>query len=157
LRAKDFEGFDLLQSDARCTGEDFMTRRFLRLRFLIRVFLISLLPALTCAAAQAPGPRIVNLAASDGTNLKATYFAAGNAGPGVLLLHQCNRQRKVWDDLAERLAVRGINMLALDLRGFGESGGTSFNQLSPEQQSQIVTGKWPGDIDTAFQYLEAIS
>jgi alpha-beta hydrolase superfamily lysophospholipase len=31
-----------------------------------------------------------------------------------------NRQRKVWDDLAARLAAAGINTLTLDMRGFGE-------------------------------------
>ena len=57
--------------------------------------------------------------------LKATYFNSGKPGPGVLLLHQCNRQRKVWDGLAQQLAAAGIQVLTLDLRGFGESGGQS--------------------------------
>ena len=35
-------------------------------------------------------PRIVDLRASDGTVLKASYFAAAKPGPGVLLLHQVN-------------------------------------------------------------------
>lgn len=43
--------------------------------------------------------RTADLTAPDGLKLKATYFSAGKAGPGVLLLHQCNRQRKVWDGL----------------------------------------------------------
>ena len=42
-------------------------------------------------AAEAPAPRVVDLKAPDGIMLKATYFAAGKPGPGVLLLHQCNR------------------------------------------------------------------
>ena len=71
---------------------------------------------------------LVDLTAPDGINLKATYFAAGRPGPGVLLLHQCNRQRKVWDDLAERLAASGLNVLTLDFRGFGESGGTPLDK-----------------------------
>ena len=39
--------------------------------------------------------RTVDLTAQDGTKLKATYFTPAKPGPGVLLLHQCNRQRKV--------------------------------------------------------------
>jgi dienelactone hydrolase len=119
-------------------------------RFLV---LMLLLLTLICAAEQPPAPRIVNLTATDGIALKATYFAAGKSGPGVLLLHQCNQQRKNWDDLATRLAASGLNVLTLDYRGFGESGGTPFNQLSPQQVGQIRTEKWPGDIDAAFQYL----
>jgi len=68
----------------------------------------------------------------------------------VLLLHQCNRQRKVWDELAGQLAAAGINTLTLDLRGFGESGGTRNDKLTPAEQAPE---KNRGDIDTAFQYL----
>src|SRR5262249_28396674 len=56
------------------------------------------------ARAQAsPQPRDVELKASDGTALKATYFAADRPGPGVLLLHQVNRDRKSWAGVAARL------------------------------------------------------
>ena len=85
--------------------------------------------------------------------LKATYFAAAKSGPGVLLLHQCNRQRKVWDELAGQLAAAGINTLTFDLRGFGESGGVRYDKLTPQEDAQVETEKWPADIDVAFQYL----
>jgi dienelactone hydrolase len=98
--------------------------------------------------------RVVDLTAADGTKLKATYFGADKAGPGVLLLHQCNRQRKVWDGLAQQLATAGINVLTLDLRGFGESGGVAMDKATP-QQAQEAAAKWPSDIDIAMQYLEA--
>jgi predicted alpha/beta hydrolase len=67
-------------------------------------------------AQQAEATRVVDLTAMDGTHLKATYFAASKPGPGVLLLHQCNRQRKVWDDLAKQMAASGLNVLTLDFR-----------------------------------------
>ena len=96
--------------------------------------------------------RVVDLTAADGTMLKATYFAAAKPGPGVLLLHQCNRQRKVWDGLAQQLAAAGINVLTVDLRGFGESGGTAADKATPQQAAE-ARAKWPGDIDAAFQFL----
>jgi len=46
---------------------------------------------LSTPAQQPPAPRIVDLTSPDGTHLKATFFAAVKPGPGVLLLHQCNR------------------------------------------------------------------
>ena len=98
--------------------------------------------------------RVVDLTAADGTKLKATYFSAEKPGPGVLLLHQCNRQRKVWDGLAQQLAAAGVNVLTLDYRGFGESGGVAADKATP-QQVQEAQAMWPSDIDLALQYLEA--
>jgi dienelactone hydrolase len=116
--------------------------------FALAVFLLML----PCVSAAQLAERVVDLTASDGTKLKATYFAAGKPGPGVLLLHQCNRQRKVWDGLASQLAAAGINVLTFDLRGFGESGGEPLAKLTP-QQAATEMAKGPGDIDTALQYL----
>jgi len=82
-------------------------RRLLLFALSLGLFLTALVPAY---AEQ----RVVDLTASDGTKLKATYFAAAKPGPGVLLLHQCNRQRKVWDGLAEQLSAAGINVLTFD-------------------------------------------
>jgi len=120
---------------------------------LALLFLVVLLLTLNVTAQQAAAPRVIDLKASDGTLLKASYFAAAKPGPGVLLLHQCNRQRKVWNELAGQLAMAGINVLTFDLRGFGESGGPPFDKLTPQENAQIQTEKWPGDIDVAFQYL----
>jgi dienelactone hydrolase len=122
---------------------------------LISIFLMPCVIDPAVAAAQSlPAPRIVDLSASDGTNLKATYFAASKPGPGVLLLHQCNRQRKVWDDLARRLSASGLNVLTLDFRGYGESGGTPIDKASPEEITTLFQ-RFPGDVDTAFAYLAA--
>ena len=109
--------------------------------------------ALTCAANEPPTSRVVDLQAKDGTALKVTYFSAGKPGPGVLLLHQCNQSRKNWNGLAKLLAAAGINVLTLDYRGFGESGGTPFMDLPADQPAKIVEEKWPGDIDVALGYL----
>jgi dienelactone hydrolase len=121
-------------------------------RFSICV-LTFLLCTLTCGVSARSAERVVDLTAGDGTKLKASYFAAAKPGPGVLLLHQCNRQRKIWDGLAQQLAAAGINVLTLDYRGFGESAGDRFDKLPPQEAAQIQTEKWPGDIDTAVQYL----
>src|SRR5579864_4210512 len=91
--------------------------------FSLTAFLGAIIAATVVSAQQPPAPQVVDLTASDGVHLKATYFAAAQPGPGILLLHQCNRQRKVWDDLARQLAAAGIHVLTLDYRGYGESGG----------------------------------
>ncbi|HLN03825.1 MAG TPA: hypothetical protein VK335_31350 [Bryobacteraceae bacterium] len=102
--------------------------------------------------ASATAARVVDLKASDGTILKASYFPAAKPGPGVLLLHQFNRTLKAWDDLAGQLAAAGINTLTVDMRGFGESGGTPNTKLTDAERAKVRTMR-PSDIDTAFQYL----
>src|SRR5260370_41539824 len=102
---------------------------------LLLIFFFFLLTL--AAAKQPPAPRVVDLTAADGTVLKATYFAAGKRGPGVLLLHQCNRQRKVWDGLAGQLAAAGHNVHTLDYRGFGESRGDRFDKLAQQQTAPM--------------------
>jgi pimeloyl-ACP methyl ester carboxylesterase len=96
----------------------------------------------------------VDLTASDGTKLKATFFPASKPGPGVLLLHQCNLDRHSWDPLAPQLSAAGINVLTLDMRGFGESGGVPHDKATP-QEAQETQAKWPEDIDVAFRYLQS--
>ena len=111
---------------------------------LFAAFMAAWLLLATSSSARAqtshPLPRVVELKTSDGTQLKATYFAASKPGPGVLLLHQANRDRKSWDSVASQLASAGINTLTLDMRGHGESGGKAGDKITD-------------DIDKAFQYL----
>jgi dienelactone hydrolase len=96
--------------------------------------------------------RYADLSAPDGLKLKASYYSPGKPGPGVLLLHQCNRDRTVWNDLAAQLAASGIHVLTFDYRGYGESQGERFVALPPQQRTAMAE-HWPADIDTAFQYL----
>jgi dienelactone hydrolase len=121
-----------------------------RLPFISALLLIA---AFLASAKETPAPRTVDLTALDGTILKATFFAAASAGPGVLLFHQCNQDRKAWDGLATQLAASGINVLTVDYRGFGESGGPRYATLNNDDRTRAVYLEWPGDMDTAFQFL----
>ncbi len=100
------------------------------------------------AMAQTSQQRVIDLKASDGALLKATYFSAGKPGPGVLLLHQINRDRRSWDKFAPQLAAIGINTLTLDMRGFGESGGTRWEKMSKAESKRL-----PDDVDAALNFL----
>ncbi|MFY9553020.1 MAG: DinB family protein [Thermoanaerobaculia bacterium] len=96
--------------------------------------------------------RVVDLTTADGVVLKASYFAAGKPGPGVLLIHQGNRDRRAWSDLAARLAAAGIHVLTFDRRGFGDSGGTPHEKWTSKERSEARKA-WPGDVDAAWQSL----
>ncbi|HET9795966.1 MAG TPA: alpha/beta fold hydrolase [Thermoanaerobaculia bacterium] len=104
-----------------------------------------------CAFSGTPAPRAVDVKASDGFLLKATYYAAARPGPGVLLLHQSNRTRDSWDVVARQLATAGMNALTLDMRGFGESGEPRV--VPTDAAKEKARAMWPGDVDAAFQYL----
>jgi dienelactone hydrolase len=92
----------------------------------------------------------VDIKAPDGVTLKGTYFSAGRPGPAMLLLHQCNMDRHAWDGLAEDLASNGFQVLTIDFRGFGESGGSKSTDPS---ERAAARQKWPADVDAAFAYL----
>ncbi len=121
-------------------------------KVFVRGCIPSLLLMLATTSLALGAERVVELTAADGAKLKATYYAAGKPGPGVLLLHQCNRDRKVWDGLAQQLSAAGINVLTLDYRAFGESAGIPHDKATPQELNEEVD-KWPRDIDVAYQYL----
>lgn len=114
--------------------------------------LIAVLASLVLAGSAGAQKRDVDMdiAAPDGVKLKATYHSPGKPGPGMLLLHQCNMDRKSWTKLATALVERGVHVLAIDYRSYGESGGPrgDWQQLRPMLQE-----KWPGDVDAAFATL----
>lgn len=124
-------------------------------RWFFKTMFVFLVFAFAAAAQQAPAPRVVDLTAPDGLRLKGTFSAAAASGPGVLLLHQCNRQRKVWDDLASRLTAAGMNVMTVDLRGYGDSEGTPIDKLRPEQVNVVFSEKMPLDVETAYKFMVA--
>ena len=119
----------------------------------MRIFLTLLLVS-GMAWGQTPARKDVDIVAPDGIKLRATFFAAAKAGPGVLLMHMCNTTRKSWEPVAEELSTAGISVLTIDNRGFGESGGPRFEGGSPETQKEL-SEKWPGDFDAAYQFLSS--
>ena len=119
-------------------------------RLAIAVTAALVLAAIASADTQ---KKDVDIKASDGITLKGTYFSPGRPGPAMLLLHQCNMDRHAWDGLAKDLSDAGFHVLAIDFRGYGESGGEHFTDMA--QRRPVMEQKWPGDVDTAFAYLLA--
>lgn len=119
-----------------------------------RLWLFLFLTSLACA--QTPSQKEVDIVAPDGVKLRATFFSAGKPGPGVMLLHMCNTDRKSWEPVALGLSKAGMNVLTIDNRGFGQSGGPRFEGPS-EQVRNELNQKWPGDFDAAYQFLLAQS
>src|SRR5690348_10089808 len=112
--------------------------------FVVGIFIL-VISANAARAQYSPAEpfHTVDLKSSDGTLLKATFFSAAKAGPGVLLFHQSNRTRASWDEVARQLAATGINTLTIDERGYGESGG----------KKEARETYHDSDLDAAFEYL----
>ena len=93
----------------------------------------------------------VTIPAADGFSLKGTFYSAGKPGPGLLLLHQCNADSQLYDQLGTMLSTAGYNVLAFDFRGFGNSKGGEFTDF--QKQRQKIMEKMPADVDDAFTFL----
>lgn len=89
-----------------------------RLKNLILVILLSLLPGLTLAASP---PEPVTFSTQDGVKLKGYLFGTGDKG--VILAHMYPTDQRSWRPFAEELAEKGYAALTFDFRGYGESAG----------------------------------
>ncbi|MGE3842849.1 MAG: alpha/beta hydrolase [Vicinamibacterales bacterium] len=106
---------------------------------------------LPLAGTEAAAQAVLDIKGYGDDVLKATYYSPGKPGPAVLLLHMCNSDRRAWAGLGAKLAARGIHALALDYRGYGESGGKRSED--PLEAQADRTALWPKDIDAAVGVL----
>ena len=95
---------------------------------------------------------LIDLKTSDGTVLKASYFAAAKPGPGVLLLHQSNRTRKAWDDLADATGGGWNQHAYARYARIWRERRHALSQLTDAEKAKVRKMR-PGDLDTAWQYL----
>ena len=112
-----------------------------------KLTLSTIIVLLFSAALFAADKKEVTIPADDGFSLKGTFYSAGKVGPGLLLLHQCNADRQIYDTLGTMLSVAGYNALTLDFRGFGGSRNAQYKDLAASRD------KMPGDVDAAFKFL----
>lgn len=82
------------------------------------------------------------------------YATVSEKGPGVLMLHMMPTDRSSWRSLAESFMSQGFNVLAIDLRGHGESVEKNGQPLtyhnfndSDHQASRL-------DVETALDWLQ---
>jgi pimeloyl-ACP methyl ester carboxylesterase len=108
----------------------------------MRALLLTALLALGPWSALA-GP--VSLTTEDGTAIHAVESGSGSRG--VLLLHDKDRTSADWRLFAEKLADKGFRVLALDLRGHGESA--SITQADPDWEAM------PHDVRAGIAHLRA--
>jgi len=106
----------------------------------------------------------LTLTTDKGFDLKASYYQSNKtSNRAVLLLHQCNYNRSMYNNIGEQLAEQGIHALSLDFRGFGESANDEFNvekvQALPREERrkawQKMATNWPSDVQLAYDHLSS--
>lgn len=95
-------------------------RLFLRSLSVSTGVLLLLVLMIVPAAAQS---NAVETQANDGLTLKGDFYLVDASHPTVLLLHQLYTNRTSWDSGVAVLTGAGYNVLRVDLRGHGETGG----------------------------------
>jgi len=103
------------------------------------------------AAESRAEKKAVSFNVPDGFTLKGSFYTTGKAGPGVLLLHQCNADHQGYDGLGALLSTAGYNVLAFDFRGLGQSKGGEFKNFS--DQNRKLLDLMPADVDAALKFL----
>lgn len=91
----------------------------------------------------------IKLFSEDGLNLVGNYYSSEDSIKGVLLLHMYQRSKEDWKDFAKLLNQRGYKVLAMDLRGHGESEGDIQKILSQDLNSIILK-----DVGLAVDFLK---
>ncbi len=151
--------------------------KLLRNRLIVIISLMFAMPFLSAQESSTPtknklntnlassttSAQQINFKADDDFLLSADYYLGDILGAGVLLLHDCAHSSKSYSLLGELLAKQGINALAIDLRGFGDSESEEFShQAIKEQVKDIVsyqaevamlTSYWEKDVLAAYNYL----
>ncbi|MEE8118613.1 MAG: alpha/beta fold hydrolase [Gammaproteobacteria bacterium] len=99
--------------------------------------------------------------------LKGSLYASDREGPGVLMLHQCNAERSMYESLGKVLSDAGIHALSVDLRGYGESAQPKFDMKALREEATSredfmekagkVRDLWPADMAAVYDYLAALT
>ena len=95
----------------------------------------------------------VTISSVDDLEIVATFStdaASPAQQPGVLLLHMLNSRRDAWDPLVPALQEAGYAVLAVDMRGHGETGGSQDWEMADLDMDVLLSwlGNQPGVDET---------
>ena len=110
-------------------------------------------------------PKVVQIKAraEDDFLLFADYYAGDKRSGGVVVLHDCDNDRRSYSVLAKNLAQQGLHTLLVDLRGYGDSVSQAYSQeeakekatniVSYQSEMALITAYWPDDLLAMYQFL----
>lgn len=108
---------------------------------------------------------IVDISGTNQFAIKGDYLAGGKSGAGVLLLHQCNRDRQMYAPVTAQMQEKGLHTLTIDFRTYGGSQSGEYTEanleaIEVEQDRRefwrtMVRETWGGDVLAAYDFLRA--
>lgn len=111
---------------------------------------------LIAPCAWALEPQVVTFSSADGMRITADYYApplaVRQAAPMVILLHMYKSDRSAWKPLASPLHEAGFAVLAVDLRGHGDSATTETRERV-HQRETAVFHQMQDDLRGAYDWL----
>jgi pimeloyl-ACP methyl ester carboxylesterase len=123
---------------------------------LLRAILGGLSGSVLTLWAVAAEPQAVSFNAADGMRIAADYYprpaAEQTDAPMVILLHMYRSDRKAWGPLIDPLHQAGFAILALDLRGHGESATTETRDAVLSRDTEVFR-KVQNDLRGAYDWL----
>ncbi|MBI4018955.1 MAG: alpha/beta hydrolase [Candidatus Aenigmarchaeota archaeon] len=94
----------------------------------------------------------VSFVTSDGITIEGNYWPGSNTG--VLLLHMMPSTKQSWNNFAKILNENGFSVLAIDLRGHGESTKQGNKKLDFRKFSDAEHQSSLQDVEDGIQYLK---
>ncbi len=92
-------------------------------------------------------PKAVEFNTQDGVAIRGVYYPSitiKTAAPALLLVHMLNSNKESWQNFAAAAQQAGYAVLAIDLRGHGQSDGRNFDFSLMDN-----------DLDAAINWLSA--
>ncbi|HUW82874.1 MAG TPA: alpha/beta fold hydrolase [Phycisphaerae bacterium] len=128
-------------------------------RCMVATVLFVLIPGLSAVRADEKKPQRVSFKTADGVTIVADYYApvpqAGQKAPIAILLHMYPADRSSWRDFAMNLSSVGFAVLAIDMRGQGESIEPADMQLADRYKKRDPTlfRSMHEDVAAAYHWL----
>jgi dienelactone hydrolase len=109
------------------------------------------------ASGASPDETSVEIQTFDLVKLKGTFEipkAVPAPIPAVLLLHGYGEDRNVWNEFKKQLVEQGWAVLALDLRGHGESKTRNQRPITATPEWRTSTHDFAQDVDPALDWMK---
>ena len=108
-----------------------------------------------CLSAKAADRKPVALETFDGVKLAADFYPpipSKDPAPMVILLHMYRSDKSAWAPLVEPLHDAGFAVLALDLRGHGDSVTPALRQRVADRDPELFDAMY-NDVRAAYDWL----
>lgn len=120
------------------------------------IFILLLLIACSAPTMQTPSLKPINenppsgyMTTADGQTIAYQIYTSKPGSPGIILLHMLRKTRADWDSFAQYLQKNGFSVIAIDLRGHGQSTG-NWEAFTTEDFQKITL-----DVAAAKSVLES--